>query len=144
MKSFPRNVSSYRDLFARRFRWDAWDAVIDARGITVERPERTVHPEYPEVVYPLDYGYVNATWASDGDAVDCFVGSVGADDVNDRRTGLVGAILTVDHRREDREVKLLYRCTPPEIYTAHGFINYDRTLLQGLLVLRHPMHSLWS
>jgi inorganic pyrophosphatase len=135
MHAFPRDSAAYRDLVAERFRWDAWDALIDARGITIDRPAREPHPEYPEIIYPLDYGYVPGTVGTDGEPVDAFVGT--------GPTGLVGAILTTDYRQQDREVKLLVNCTPPEIYTAHGFINYDRTLLEGLLVLRTPMHTLW-
>jgi len=87
-------------------------------------------------VYPLDYGFIPGTIGTDGDAVDCFIGS--------GSTRLAGMILTTDHREGDREVKLLVDCTPEEIYTAHGFINYDRTLLEGVLVMRHSMHTLWN
>lgn len=84
----------------------------------------------------MDYGYVNGTCATDGEPVDCFVGAAS--------NGLVGLIVTTDYRKQDREVKLLVGCTPVDIYTAHGFINYDRTLLEGVLVLRQPMHTLWA
>lgn len=103
--------------------------------MTIDRPAHTAHPSYPTIIYPLDYGYVNNTMASDDEPVDCFVGT--AD------TGLVGLIATTDYRQRDREVKLLWNCSPPDIYMAHGFINYDRTLLEGLLVLRQAMHALW-
>jgi hypothetical protein len=33
-------------------------------------------------------------------------------------------------------------CTPEEIYLVNGFINFDRTLLEGTLTLRRPMHGL--
>ena len=135
MRSFPRDVAAYRTLVADGFRWEAWDALIRKRGVTVERPAREPHPDHPHILYPLDYGFVPGTRGTDGDAVDAFRGTGDA--------GLVGLILTTDHRKGDREAKLLVDCTPPEIYTAHGFINYDRTLLEGLLVLRAPMHTLW-
>ena len=130
------DVSSLRPLVRDRFRWTAWARLIEQRGITIERPARTAHPDYPSVIYPLDYGFVPGTLGTDGEPVDAFVGSGSA--------GLVGLLLTTDHRQGDREVKLLVDCTPPEIYTAHGFINYDRTLLEGVLVLRRPMPTLWE
>jgi inorganic pyrophosphatase len=104
--------------------------------VTIDRPARSAHPDYPSVVYPLDYGYIPGTVGTDGAPVDVFVGN--------GTLGLVGAILTTDHRQGDREAKLLVDCTPPEIYTAHGFINYDRTLLEGVLVLRYEMGALWD
>lgn len=117
-----------------RFDWAEWEALIRANGITVDRPRGSGHPQYPDIIYPLDYGYVNGTVSSDGDEVDVFVGSA--------RNGLVGLMVTSDFRRGDREVKLLYDCTPEEIYLANGFINFDRNLMEGRLILRRPMSDL--
>jgi inorganic pyrophosphatase len=135
MHQFPRDIKAYRSLLASRFRWATWDALIEQNGLTIDRPARQPHPEYSTIIYPIDYGYVNDTVSSDGEPVDAFVGSAA--------NGLVGLIATTDHRQHDREVKLLVDCAPTEVYTAHGFVNYDRTLLEGLLVLRAPMHTLW-
>jgi inorganic pyrophosphatase len=125
-----------RSIIQTHWQWDAWERLIVRVGITIDRPRHEPHPRYPQIIYPLDYGYVNGTRGTDGDALDLFVGT--AD------TGLVGAILTTDYRQQDREAKLLYDCSPVDVYTAHGFINFDRRLLEGLLVLRRPMHELWE
>lgn len=116
--------------------WARWDACIETRGITIDRPRATAHPAYPSIMYPLDYGFIPGTVGSDGEPVDSFVGS------GDR--GLIGALLTIDYRQEKRELTFLVDCTAVEVYTAHGFINYDRTLLEGVLVLRRPMTTLWQ
>jgi hypothetical protein len=117
-----------------RFDWAEWEALIRANGIRVDRPRDSAHPRYPDIIYPLDYGYVNGTASSDGDEVDVFVGSA--------RNGLVGLMVTSDFRKGDREVKLLYDCAPEEIYLANGFINFDRKLMEGSLILRRPMSDL--
>lgn len=132
----PLDLEALRPLVRDSFPWTAWARCLDERGVTIDRPARTAHPSYPSVIYPLDYGFIPGTTGTDGDPVDVFLGS---DD-----TGLVGLILTTDYRQGDREVKLLVDCTPAEIYMAHGFINYDRTLLEGVLVLRTPMPTLWE
>ncbi|NBB85275.1 MAG: hypothetical protein GVY12_03505 [Bacteroidetes bacterium] len=132
----PASLRSSAALFARHFDWPGWARLIDAHGLTIDRPFGQPHPAFPHIVYPLDYGYINATRSSDGEPVDVFVGSA--------KTGLVGLILTVDYRQHKREAKLLYHCTAPEVYTAHGFINYDRSLLEGTLALRQPLHELWQ
>lgn len=130
------NLQALRTVVHEQFSWTAWAQCLDTQGITIDRPAHSTHPEYPSVIYPLDYGFIPGTVGSDGEPVDVFVGSASS--------GLVGLLLTHDHRQEDREVKLLYACTPPEVYTAHGFVNYDRSLLEGVLVLRWPMPTLWD
>ena len=132
----PPDLTALRPLVRDHFPWAAWARCLDERGVTIDRPARTAHPEYPSVIYPLDYGFIPGTTGTDGAPIDVFVGS---GDV-----GLVGLILTTDHRQGDREVKLLVDCPPPDIYMAHGFINYDRTLLEGVLVLRTSMTALWE
>jgi inorganic pyrophosphatase len=114
--------------------WSRWESLIRTRGVTIDRPTGSSHPRFPEIVYPLDYGYVNATVSTDGEELDVFVGSA--------RNGLVALLLTSDFRKGDREVKLLYDCTPEEIYLVNGFVNFDRTLMEGTLILRQPMSSL--
>lgn len=105
-------------------------------GVTLDRPRHHAHPAYPDILYPLDYGYVDGTSSGDGEAVDVFVGSRA-------NLGLVGMLLTRDHVRGDREVKLLLGTTPEEVYLAHGFLNFDRARLDAVAVLRAPMRDLW-
>lgn len=126
--------SPYLDLLADTFHWKRWEALIRERGITIDRPADSAHPSYASIIYPMDYGFVNETLASDGKEIDLFRGS------SDR--GLVGTIVTIDHRQEKREFKLLWGCTAREVYLANGFINFDRTLLEGMLVLRYGMDEL--
>ncbi|MEM1093885.1 MAG: inorganic diphosphatase [Bacteroidota bacterium] len=116
--------------------WAAWEQYIETHGYTIDRPQGRAHPAYPHIIYPMDYGFVNHTRGADGEEVDVFVGTA--------RNGLVGGLLTTDYQKGDTEVKLLYRCSPREIYLANGFINYDRTLMEGTLYLRYPMHTLWG
>jgi hypothetical protein len=128
-----------RSLFFRTNRaidWTGWDALIKRQGITLDRPKYTRHPVYPDIVYPIDYGFVNGTMGGDGDEIDIFVGSA--------PPILVALIHTADLRKGDREVKLLYGCSPEEIYLVHGFINFAPELMQGRLTLRHPMAAWWE
>ena len=130
------DLQALRSVVRKQFSWDAWATRIDTQGITIDRPAHSAHPQYPSVVYPMDYGFIPGTVGTDNEPVDVFLGS--------GDTGLVGLLLTCDHRAGDREMKLLYDCTPAEVYMAHGFINFDRSLLEGVLVLRWPMPTLWE
>lgn len=122
---------------AAHFPWGRWEAFVRQHGVTLDRPRSTAHPRFPDIVYPLDYGYVNDSDDGEGEGVDVFVGNAPA-------LGLVGAVLTRDHRQGKREVKLLLGTTPEEVYLAVGFLNFDRTLLDGTLALRYSMLALRS
>ncbi|NNE45546.1 MAG: hypothetical protein HKN37_02675 [Rhodothermales bacterium] len=128
-------LAMIRESTAASFRWTQWEDLIRERGFTIDRAKGTAHPDHPSIIYPINYGFIPGTTASDGHAVDVFVGT--ADN------GLVGLIITADYRKFDREFKLLYNCDPVEIYLVNGFINFDRRLMEGELVLRRPMRELW-
>jgi inorganic pyrophosphatase len=128
---------SLRPLLVEHLDWSGWERLIRVRGVTLDRPYGTPHPRHEAIIYPIDYGYVEDTLGSDGEGLDVFVGSADGN-------GLVAALLTRDLRRGDRETKLVYNCTPEEIYRAHGFVNYDPTLMRGTLVMRRPMRELWT
>ncbi len=130
-----QRLQRLRTLSADRFPWERWEKLIAERGIKIDRPTGSMHPDHPSIVYPIDYGYLPDTIGSDGQPVDVFRGSA--------ETGLVALIITVDHRKKDREFKLIYNCSPREIYLVNGFINFDRSLMVGELVMRRPMGDLW-
>lgn len=132
----PEALETAAGLLAGSFRWAEWDALLSARGVVVERARRSRHPRHPDIIYPIDYGYVEGTVGTDGEAVDVFVGT-GA-------PGLVALAVTDDARRGDREAKLLWACTPEEVYLVHGFLNYAPHLMQGRLAMRRPMAALWG
>jgi len=115
--------------------WKQWEGLISLKGITIERPAGAPHPDHPEIVYPIDYGYVNGTLTVDGAEMDVFKGTA--------ENGLVAAIFTEDARKGDLEAKLIVDCTPAEIYLVNGFINFAPSLMQGRLLMRYSMRSLW-
>lgn len=107
--------------------WAGLDALVADSPIVIDRPAGSVHPRYPEVVYPLDYGYLEGTTAADGDGIDVWVGSQA-----DRR--LVAVICTVDQRQHDAEIKLLLGCTRQE--AAEILALHNRGMQAGLLIWR--------
>lgn len=134
--AFRFDLQRVHSAVREHFPWARWAACIETQGLSIDRPRATPHPDYPSILYPIDYGFIPKTVGPDGEPIDVFVGTT--------NLGLVGALLTADYRQEKRDLKFLYDTSPIEVYTAHGFINYDRTLLEGVLVLRQPMSSLWD
>jgi len=96
--------------------WDKIDALVTNSRVVIDRPRGAPHPHYPELIYPLDYGYLEGTTAQDGGAIDVWCGSLS----NGRPEGV---ILTVDLKKRDTELKLLLGCTEAEMETAAGFQN---------------------
>ena len=46
--------------------------------VVIDRPMGTSHPDYSDIVYPVNYGYIPRTTAPDGNAIDatCWVRTV--------------------------------------------------------------------
>lgn len=68
--------------------------------VTVDRPLGSRHPKYPDLVYPINYGYVDGIIAPDGEEQDAYV--LGVDRPIEQFTGKVIAII---HRTNDVEDK---------------------------------------
>lgn len=130
-----RRLQRLRSVSSDRFPWERWEKLIEKNGIEIDRPIGSKHPDHSSIVYPIDYGFIPDTIGTDGQPVDIFRGV--------SESGLVALIITEDHRKNDREFKLIYDCSPREIYLVNGFINFDRSLMEGELVLRRPMVDLW-
>jgi len=108
--------------------WTRFDRLLASNEIVIDRPKGTTHPRYPEVVYPLDYGYLKGTSSSDGNEIDVWRGSMTA-------FQLVAVVCTVDTLKGDAEVKLLVGCTDDEIETVDTFHN-ENDYMSGIVVMR--------
>ena len=87
--------------------WTHVETLVQSSELVLDRPKGSSHPRYPELIYPLDYGYLTGTSGSDGDGIDVWRGSVPA--------GRLDAVVcTVDLHKWDAEVKLLLGCTSAE------------------------------
>jgi len=101
--------------------WHEMARLATSNQIIVDRPKGKPHPRYPELIYPLDYGYVENTSASDGDGIDVWMGS------SNTKT-LTGILCTFDTFKRDAEIKLLIGCNEKDIQAIRNFNNYLHTL----------------
>ena len=46
--------------------WVYLDRMVGTSRIVIDRPRGSAHPHYPDLVYPLDYGYLDGTTTVDG------------------------------------------------------------------------------
>lgn len=68
--------------------------------VTIDRPIGSCHPNDPQMVYPINYGFVHGILASDGEEQDVYV--LGVDKPV---TEFTGEIIAVIHRLDDVEDK---------------------------------------
>ncbi len=75
--------------------------MIPARVVvTIDRPLGSVHPKHSDIVYPINYGYVEGIPAGDGEWQDAYVLGV-AESVS----RFEGPVIAVIHRLDDVEDK---------------------------------------
>jgi inorganic pyrophosphatase len=107
--------------------WDYIDRLVAENKLVIDRPKGSAHPRFPDVIYPVDYGYLEGTTASDRGGIDVWVGTTGA-----RRAEAV--FCTVDLLKRDAEIKIVLGCTEAEKQAVLTFLN--RESMRGLLILR--------
>jgi inorganic pyrophosphatase len=108
--------------------WSHLDTLIASSQVAIDRPKGSRHPRYPNLIYPLDYGYLEGTTTVDGGGVDVWVGS--------RAEKSLDAILcSVDLFKKDAEVKLLLGCNEAEKQIILDLVNNSEAM-RAMLVLR--------
>lgn len=96
--------------------WRRLDEFIASHNMVIDRPKGTPHPRYPDLITPVDYGYIVGTAAMDGGGIDLWLGSSGFAQVD-------GIVCAVDLEKGQVEIKVLYSCTPDEIDTLERLMN---------------------
>ena len=86
--------------------WQALDQLLARSALVIDRPKGSSHPRFPEMVYPLDYGYLENTASMDGEGVDVWVGTA-------QPPALDGLLWVVDLPQGRRGGKAPLRLHPP-------------------------------
>lgn len=68
--------------------------------VTVDRPLGSYHPEYKDMYYPINYGYIKGIMAPDGEEQDAYILGV-----NEAVQEFTGRIIAIIHRADDVEEK---------------------------------------
>ena len=70
--------------------------------ITIDRPLGSAHPQYPQTIYPLNYGYLPDTLSGDGEEIDVYLPGVPEPVLE-----YTARVIAVIHRENDVEDKLV-------------------------------------
>jgi hypothetical protein len=65
--------------------WARLDELIRTSEIIIDRPKGMPHPRYPDLIFPLDYGYLKCT--SSGGGIDIWLGTASHRDHRHRQHG---------------------------------------------------------
>jgi inorganic pyrophosphatase len=103
--------------------WEFMEKLVSSTSIIIDRPKGSTHPHFPELTYPLDYGYLKDTKSTDGGGIDVWLGSLGSKKID-------CFLATVDLHKMDSEIKLIVGCSQSEILTIQNFHK------------SHKMHSI--
>ena len=68
--------------------------------VTIDRPIGSAHPNYPDLIYPVNYGYVEGVPGGDGEDQDAYVFGI-----DKPITEMYGKIAAIIHREDDNEDK---------------------------------------
>lgn len=90
--------------------------------VIVDRPIGSRHPSYPDMIYPVNYGFIEGVPGGDGEDQDAYI--LGIDSPLTEFTGEVCAVI---HREDDNETKWIV--TPAGISLSETKI-YTDTLFQ--------------
>lgn len=110
----------------------------------IDRPLGSCHPRHPEMVYPVNYGFIPGIIAGDGAEQDVYILGV-----NEPVEAFTGELTAVVHRRNDVEEKWVL--TPPDVrFTAEEIRTqilfqeqyFDSVVLPGALPIVRAAASL--
>jgi len=89
-------------------------------NVLIDRPKGTSHPNYPTLIYELNYGYVPGTVSGDGEEIDCYLLDI--DFPTNKAKGLcVGIVM-----REDGDHKLIIISNPTRKFSVKTIWNKVR------------------
>ena len=122
MKTIP-NLNNFDNDF-----WSAIDKLVSDNKIIIDRPKGTAHPKYNNIIYNVDYGYLENTKSMDNGGIDIYVGSM-----QEKRVDSI--ICTIDLLKGHCEIKILFGCADSEKQTIYNTINSTANM-KGILINR--------
>ena len=99
--------------------------------VTIDRPAGSRHPEHPDLVYPIPYGFLRGMISRDGEPVDAYCPGF------ENAPTCEGTVAAVVRRDDDAEEKLIVtppdaRLTPAELWDA---VRFTERFFRSVLLL---------
>jgi inorganic pyrophosphatase len=107
--------------------WESLDQLVRESDIVIDRPKGTRHPRYPDLEYPVDYGYIKNTKSPDNSEIDIYTGK-------SQNKFVTGIACIIDMNKRDSEIKVLFSCTDEEMEIIYKLCN--EKMMSGVLIRR--------
>ena len=101
--------------------WQGVTELLITNSLIIDRPKGSPHPRYPQMIYPLDYGYLENTTSADSGGIDVWLGSLSRLTNNEDAKTLTVILCTFDTLKRDAEIKLLIGCSETDIQVIRDF-----------------------
>jgi inorganic pyrophosphatase len=109
--------------------WEQLDRLVADHRVVVDRPKGSRHPRHEDMIYPLNYGYLEGTTTIDQGGIDVWIGGMSGAKV------ISGLILTIDLIKKDAEIKIALNCGNEDLQTILLFHKENN---MGTILLRKP------
>lgn len=120
-----------KNLLNNGYFWQKLDSLILSSNVVISQEKGTHHPKYLNMVYPVDYGFLEDT-----NEIKVFKGS-------EKRSVVDAVMVVADILKRDLDVKLLWGCTPEEEEQILRFIN-QTDYQKGMLIRRGNEIPEWA
>ncbi|MFA6271608.1 MAG: inorganic diphosphatase [Patescibacteria group bacterium] len=98
--------------------------------VIIDRPIGSIHPDFPQAIYELNYGYIPGTMAGDGEAIDAYV--LGIDNPINEYDGVVVAFV---ERDDDNEFKLVVAQHKYSIKEIKSMIDFQEKYFKSKTII---------
>lgn len=96
--------------------WERLERLIEENEIIIDRKKGSTHPRHSDLIYVVDYGYINNTKSMDNNGIDVFKGAGGKNKIN-------GIFCTIDSLKYDSDIKIVIDCDIHEIEAINKWLN---------------------
>ena len=107
------------------FFWQKLDTLLLSSHFELTQVAGSKHPQYANLIYPVDYGILKDTQTQDHPGISMYKGSITSHKVN-------AVIIAADILNKDVQIKFLVGCTAEQEENILRFLNqtdYQKTVL---------------
>ncbi len=104
--------------------WLKVDTLFLSSTLTINRHKGETHPNFKNLVYPVEYGHLTDTASDNGEGVSVYVGSL--------PQSITALVVAADILQKTLDVKILLGCTEAETEEVLHFLNqtdFQKTVL---------------